>query len=237
MEKFLLDYLEKADAGLKTNIEGAGPVITISRECGCSANHIAKGLSRILTGYSSISARMKKMEWKWLNKEVIEEVANELQLTPDRVKKVFLKDASTNLYELQSAFSPERVYDSEDEQVIDTVRKVIGRLAIAGNCIIVGRGANIITSDMSERLSVKLYAPLEWRIKQIMNVSSMNYADSRDYVQRVDRQRNLFVSHMANREIMNIDYDIAYNYATLTPVQIINNIIDMLKAKKMIEFC
>ncbi|MCF8363646.1 MAG: cytidylate kinase-like family protein [Prolixibacteraceae bacterium] len=234
MENFLLDYLEKADAGLNTNIEGAGPVITISRECGCSANHIAKGLSKILTGYSSISAGRKKTEWKWMNKEVIEEVANELQLTPERVKSVFLKDASTNLNELQSAFSAERVYDSEDEYVIETVRKVIGRISIAGNCVIVGRGANIIAADIPERLSVKLYAPLEWRIKQIMNVSSMNYADSRDYVQRVDRQRDLFVSHMAGREIMNIDYDVAFNYATLQPVQIINNIISLLKSKEII---
>jgi cytidylate kinase len=235
MENFLLDYLEKADAGLKTNIKGAGPVVTISRECGCSANHIAKGLSKVLTGYSAMNAGNKKSEWKWMNKEVIEEVANELQLTPERVKSVFLKDASAHLYELQSAFSPERVYDSDDEEVIKTVRKVIGRMAIAGNCVIVGRGANIITSDMPARLAVKLYAPLEWRIKQIMNVSSMNYADSRDYVQRVDSQRNLFVRHLAGRELLNIDYDVAYNYATLSPVQIVNNILELLKGKNIIQ--
>ena len=70
MDNFLLNYLGKANLCNDPNI--AGPVITISRECGCSANRIAIKLSKILTGYSYQSENKKDVEWKWYNKEIIE---------------------------------------------------------------------------------------------------------------------------------------------------------------------
>ncbi|MDA3878958.1 MAG: cytidylate kinase-like family protein [Prolixibacteraceae bacterium] len=234
MENFLIDYLEKSQAGLQYDWKNAGPVITISRECGCSANRIARGLAKVLNGYVALSGKGKKREWKWLNKEVVEEAASQLEITPDKIKSVFLKEIDSSLYDVQSAFSAERVYDSEDEQVIHTMQNVIERLAVEGNSIIVGRGANIIASNIESRLSVKLYAPLEWRIKQIMEVSSMKYADSRDYVLTIDDQRDLFVQHLAGREVQNTDFDMTFNYATMSNSQIVDAIIVVMKGRRLI---
>jgi len=236
MEKILIDYLEQNQNGSTTDWKNAGPVITISRECGCSANRIARGLAKVLNGFSALSSLAKQSEWKWLNKEVVEQAANQLEITPDKIKSVFLKEIDAEWYDLQSAFSVDRVYDADDEKVIGTLKSVIEGLAERGNCIIIGRAANIITSGIAARLSVRLYAPLEWRIKQIMEVSSMNYTDSRDYVLGVDRQRDLFLRHLAGRDVLNTDFDMAFNLATMSSLQVVGAMVEVLKSKKLVAF-
>ena len=72
MENILKNYLSNLNPDNQHLDNDLGPVVTISRECGCSANRIAIKLSKILTGYSFLQAKKKDIEWRWLNKEVIE---------------------------------------------------------------------------------------------------------------------------------------------------------------------
>ena len=41
MEKLLIDYLEHTQSKIDALSDDAGPVITISRECGCFSHNIA----------------------------------------------------------------------------------------------------------------------------------------------------------------------------------------------------
>ena len=55
MEKYINNYLHNL---LHLNLETGdfpGPLVTISRQAGCSAQRIAIKLSKILTGYSYMS--------------------------------------------------------------------------------------------------------------------------------------------------------------------------------------
>ena len=136
MKNFLRNYLQyEANKPVKNNFPG--PVITISRECGCSAKRIATKLSKILTGYSFQSETKTDIEWKWISKEIIEAAAHELEIAPEKIRNVFQSEAKISLEDVSTAFSTDKVYDAEDQQVIDTMRKVILQLAEEGNCIIV----------------------------------------------------------------------------------------------------
>ena len=208
-----------------------GPVIMISRECGCSAKRIATKLSKILSGYSYLSETKTDVEWKWISKEVIEAAAVELEMNPEKIKHVFLSEAKISIHEVTTAFSTEKVYDADDQQIIDSIRKVIYRLAEEGNCIIVGRAAGIIAGDISKKLSIKLQAPLEWRINRIMQISNMSLSDAREYVIEIDRQRELFTEHIAGRKINNSDYDLIFNYSTLLDDHIVDAIVNIIKNK------
>lgn len=234
MEKFLIDYLEQPNKKSKGMSNDSGPVVTISRECGCSSNNIAIKLSKILSGYSFEPGGKNTDTWKWVNKEIIEKTAIELEMHPEKVKDVFLKEAKNSLHEVTTAFSTEKVYDADDQMVIDTVTDVITRLAEKGRCVIVGRAAFVITNKIPASLNVRLQAPLEWRIKRIMKVSNLNYSDARDYVMEVDRQRNLFVEHLSGRKMDYNDFDIVFNCATLSENQIVTAIINLLKSKNII---
>jgi cytidylate kinase len=211
-----------------------GPVIMISRECGCSAKRIAIKLSKILSGYSYLSETKTPVEWQWVSKEIIEEAARELEMEPGRVKNVFLSEVKTHLHEVSTAFSTEKVYDADDQQVIDTVREVILKIAEAGNFIIVGRAAGAIARDISQKLSIKLQAPLDWRINRIMQISNMTKDEAQHYVLEIDRQRDLFVEHVNGSKMNNNDFDLIFNYATMQDDFIVDAIINIMKNKRMI---
>ena len=101
-------------------------------------------------------------------------------------------------------------------------------------CIIVGRAAGVIAKDISRKLSIKLQAPLEWRINRIMQISNMSHADAQEYVLQIDRERDLFVEHMAGRKVNNNDYDIIFNYSTLQDDHIVDAIVNVIKNKRFL---
>ena len=135
---------------------------------------------------------------------------------------------------MTTAFSTEKVYDADDQQVIDTVRDVILRIAEVGNFIIVGRAAGSIARDISQKLSIKLQAPLDWRINRIMQISNLSKSEAQDYVLEIDRQRELFVEHVNGRKMNNNDYDLIFNYATIQDDYIVDAVINVMKNKRMI---
>lgn len=233
MKNFLSNFLLDSSAQ-EQKTKYPGPVILISRDCGCSAKRIAIKLSKILSGYSYQSETKTDVEWRWVSKEIIEEAAQELEMDPGRVRNVFLSEAKSSLHEVTTAFSTEKVYDADDQQVIDTVRDVILRIAEVGNFIIVGRAAGSIARDISQKLSIKLQAPLDWRINRIMQISNLSKSEAQDYVLEIDRQRELFVEHVNGRKMNNNDYDLIFNYATIQDDYIVDAVINVMKNKRMI---
>ncbi|MFA9388432.1 MAG: AAA family ATPase [Prolixibacteraceae bacterium] len=234
MEKFLIDFLEHPQNKTDVLSVDAGPVITISRECGCSSHNIAIKLAKILSGYSFHTDRKHNVEWIWVNKEVIEKAAVELNMSPEMIKGVFLKEARQSLHEVTTAFSMDKVYDAEDQQVIDTLSDVIRQLAIKGNCIIVGRGSNILANDIQSKLRIKLQAPFDWRVNRIREKSSMSISEAQDYVLEIDRQRDLMVEHIAGRKLDNNDFDLIFNCAGFNDAQVVETILHALKSKRLI---
>lgn len=234
MKEFLSHYLEQTGQKSTSKIHYPGPVVTISRECGCSAKRIATKLSKILTGYNYLSETKTDVEWKWVSKEIIEMAATELEMDPNKIRNVFLGEAKQSIHEVSTAFSVNKVYDADDQHVIDTVKSVIRSIAEEGHYIIVGRAASVIAQDIPKRLSIKLQAPLDWRINRIMQISNLSWADAQEYVLEIDRQRNLFVEHVAGRKLDNNDFDLIFNYSTMLDDHIVDVIVNVLKNKKVI---
>lgn len=234
MKDFLKNYVAQADNQEEYKVLHPGPVVTISRECGCSAKRIATKLSKILTGYNYLSETKTDVEWQWVSKEIIELAANELETNPEKIRNVFLGEAKQHIHEVSTAFSTSKIYDADDQQVIDTVKKVVRSIAEEGHYIIVGRAASVIAQDIPKRLSVKLQAPLDWRINRIMQISNLSYADARDYVLEIDRERDLFVEHVAGRKLDNNDFDLIFNYSTMLDDHIVDVMVNVLKNKRII---
>lgn len=234
MKNLLNNYLEQEG---KKNIgkpKHPGPVVTISRECGCSAKRIATKLSKILTGYNYLSETKTDVEWKWVSKEIIEMAAQELEMDSTKIRNVFLSEVKKSIHDVTAAFSTSKVYDADDQHVIDTVSAVVRSIAEEGHSIIVGRASNVIAQDIPKRLSIKLQAPLDWRINRIMQISNMSWAEAQAYVLEVDRQRDLFVEHVAGRKLDSTDFDLIFNYSTINDDYIVDVIINLLKNKKII---
>jgi len=234
MENPFRDYTDKKPSKHKEN-RMPGPVILISRECGCSAKRIATKLSKILTGYSYLSETKTEVEWKWVSKEIIEEAAQELELDPSKVRQMFMAEDRFDIHDAVSSFSTKKVYDFKDQHVVESVKKVIHWLAEQGNYIIVGGAARIIAGDIPRKLSIKLQAPLDWRISRIMQINNISHAEAHEYVTTVDRQRERFIEHVAGRKLDNYDFDLIFNYSTILDDHIVDAVMNVIRNKRLVE--
>lgn len=238
----LLDMEQIINSFMKTitcnNIETGdfpGPVVTISRQAGCSAQRIAIKLSKILTGYSYVSDTKTEAEWQWVDKDLFEEAVAEII---EEVKSGGYDDtqeAIAMLEQVALAFSNETIYDISDSRLIETFRGVICRIASRGRLIIVGRSAGVILENIPNILNIRLEAPMNWRINRLMQLMDFSQAEAVEYVKTMDSKRDAFIEKIIGRKANNEDFDVIFNYSTLRDDEIIDATMNILKNKKIIS--
>ena len=235
MEKFINNYLSNIRCFSLETGDFPGPVVTISRQAGCSAQRIAIKLSKILTGYSYMSETKTDAEWRWIDKKVFSKVVKEM------IKEISAgnfndeEDATKMLLEVSRAFSEETIYDISDDKLIKTLKGVICRLANQGRNIIVGRSAGVILKNIPNKLNIRLEAPAEWRINRIMQLKECSQAKAAAYINKMDKKRDSFIEKIIGRKAENNDFDVIFNYAMLEDDQIVDAVINILRGKKIIS--
>lgn len=235
MDKFIKSFMKEISCYNLETGDFPGPVITISRQSGCSAQRIAIKLSKILTGYSYMSETKTDADWRWVDKGIIEDVTNEII---EDVKAGNYNDknkAVEMLTQVANSFSNETIYDIADQKIIETFRAVVCRLACKGRVIIVGRSAGVLLSDIPNKLNIRLEAPIEWRINRIMQLKDFSQAEAIEYVKEMDTKRDNFIEKIIGRKANNDDFDVIFNYASMQDDEIIDAIVNILKNKKIIS--
>ncbi|MGM9662793.1 MAG: AAA family ATPase [Oscillospiraceae bacterium] len=76
-----------------------------------------------------------------------------------------------------------------DQKVYMATFDTINALADKGSCVIIGRCADYVLRDRENVLRVFLYAPLEKRIRTVMERDSLSEAEAKQKIQRMDRSR------------------------------------------------
>ncbi len=194
-----------------------GPVITISREYGCPGKRIGKYLSEILT--EKLRREEKNTEWRWLSKEIIEESAKELKLTPALIKDLS-EYKNRNFFENLAMFFSETYYPS-DAKINNTIANFIHTAASQGNVVIVGRAAEAITKNFKKSFHVKLMAPLEWRAEIISNMYGKTLSEAKRECQDMDRRRSMFRSYF-EKGVPDVEfYDACFNCKEMTDDEIV----------------
>ncbi len=198
-----------------------GPVITISRDYGCPGRRIARLLSETLTEKNARLGGNK--EWKWISKEIIEESARELKLSPTLIQD--LSDYRTRgFFENLALFFSDEFYPG-DVKIKNTIARFIYNAASEGNVVIVGRAGESITKNFEKSLHIKLQAPLNWRARQVANSYGMSIVDAKKEVLEMDKRRTQFRNYF-EKDLPDIEFfDVFFNVATMTDEEIIEMII------------
>jgi cytidylate kinase len=233
MKEFLNNYLKYVAASNLETGDFAGPVVTISRQTGCSARRIAIKLSKILTGYSYMSETKTDAEWQWADKDAFRQATKEVRQEME-VRKIDNPEMLEKLEMVSNAFSNEKFTGILDENAITILKDIIVKLAIQGRYIILGRGATTILADLPNKLSIRLEAPLEWRINRVAQMKNMSHDEAVKHVNEADERRRLFTETVIGRTYVNTDFDVIFNYASLSDDQIVDAIVNILKSKKII---
>ncbi|MGE5406282.1 MAG: AAA family ATPase [Methanosarcina sp.] len=198
MEKFF-DYFDGRyrESILKKPASEDGPVITISRLTGCDARQVATVL------VEAINRKFDTEKWRWVDKDIIYAIAKELNTGTERVENFYKGIELSNISEMIMAFSGNFVTDLRLKKAI---RDVVLAICKDGHVILVGRGGVSITNKIEDSLHIRLIAPFDWRVENIMKKKQLTIEKAEEYVVETDEKRHHLILSFLDKKPLNIDY-------------------------------
>ena len=173
-----------------------GPFITISRETGVPEALIYEKLLKYL------QKMFGEKNWRFFDKELIDKILNEHNL-PKYFKDILVEDK----YSAVQSFASQILGTGADIwSLFRKVRTTIMHLAEAGYVIIIGRGANIMTSKLKGGLHVRLIASPQNRINFISQCLNVDKNEALKYIKREDQRRKVFLQTYYNKDVEDAMY-------------------------------
>ena len=194
----------RQEAGQKS--DRRGPVIAISREPGCDGESIARMIAEALglTLYDGT---------------IIEQIAKDAHVSKQVVATLDEKVRS-ELEEWLVGLNGGAGFSTR--QYLHCLRSTLFTVAAHGSAVIVGRGANFVLPPERKTLGLCLVAPLETRIKNIMQERKLSPEDARKYIDRKEQERRMLVREMGDADIADAtNYHLVINTALVPPATIV----------------
>lgn len=226
LKKYLTEQYHKTISDSKK----PGPVITISRQYGCSAKEIAVRLSKKLNDIRS--EKDKIMKWTWINKEVFKGTAKALNLKESRVLHVF-EGEKKSIMESILLSSSERYY-ATDTKIKKKIIEIVRSFAEQGHVIIIGLGSVVINRDIERSLHIRLEAPFKWRVDKAAQKQMRSLEDMKHYTTKIDKQRDNLRNSFKIKENPDEMFDLRFNVMTLSEDEIVDTIVKIMKKRKLI---
>lgn len=180
------------------------PAVTISRQTGAGAAMVGEHLMAKMNQHSAGC----KCEWAYFDKNLIEKVLADYNL-PEMFAHQKFEDKYSNVETLIKDFF---WFNESNWSLVQKTSKTILKLAGIGNVIIVGRGANIVTSKMKNVFHVRLVAPLEARIKHVQEYFDLSVKQAEEYIKKEEQARKNYLKSYFYKEIDNpVHYHMTLN--------------------------
>jgi cytidylate kinase len=156
--------------------EARRPVVTVSRQHGAGGDEVARTLA-------------EELGLDVFDREIIHQIAESTHLS-ERVVSSLDDKAKEVLTDWLSAIAT-RSYLSPGEYRYHLTR-VVGAVAHHGGAVIVGRGAHLILGE-GEALRVLVVAPLEVRVRKVMESEGLPEREARQRIAVVEADRKAFL--------------------------------------------
>ena len=153
-------------------------VIVIGRQYGSGGHDIGKMLA-------------DKLGYEFYDQEIIKMIAGTTGMTSEFIQKKEETMTNSLLYDLVNQMY--QYGDEKDEAPKDKIfaaeSKVIMELADKRKCVIIGRCSDYLLRNDNRVLKVFFTAPIESRIKRVMERLGVDYGDAQRKIRKVDKQR------------------------------------------------
>ena len=215
MDNLLLKYMNERVRHATKKVVEPGPVITISRECGCSGRLLAEKLTERINEKIDTPAK----GWRWVSKEILNLASEELKIQPDQIREILKGDTKNFLDEIVFSFTDK--YYVNNAKIKKVIGEMIWCIAVCGKAVILGRGSEVVTNNIPRSLHIKLSAPLNWRIQVISERNNILPEEAKKIIIKVDNQRLKFRDAFLEKDQAPIAYDIEFNCAKFSQEEII----------------
>ncbi len=189
-------------------------VITISRELGSEGDKIADLLCDRLGACRVDKAMLMQIaQGAGVNTDAILAAERDLSRKP----RLFSTDL-TSLYKKDpSAFEKSSAMD--EKTYARVLREAMERFAAQGNALIIGRGGQLILRDWPGALHVHLYAPVETRVRRLMELLGLSEDAAKQRIDRADEEKRHYFRVMhdnANWKLLQY-YHLAIDTSRISP--------------------
>lgn len=231
MDNILFKYFENRykEATSRLDLPGKfGSVITLSRQSGCEAKVIAAQL------VNELNKNNDGVPWTWVDKEILEKSANELNLSKSKIEHFYEGHEKSNFIDMFISFSKSYV---NDLKIKNTIRDIILSICKQGNIILVGRAGAAILQDKTNVLNIRLTAPFFWRIDTIMKNKNTNIEEAEEWAIDTDEKRHKLFYTFLEKQPVNLDYlfDATINRKSFSIQESSRIILELARLKKIIE--
>jgi cytidylate kinase len=216
VENFIKDQIEKWGKKTHPNV----PVITISSQPGSGGRVIARGLA-------------KQLDVDLFDRDIVKEIAESAHISAAVIESME-KERLTGVQDFISSLVNDRylwpgVY-------LDHLMKVVAAIASHGNAVIVGRGANFLIPP-EDRLSVRVIAPMEARVKNVAKQYGVNREEAKRRVLNRENRRSAFIRQSFNARVGDPEnYDLIVNTEKLNIDAALGSVIGLVVGSKNIVY-
>ncbi len=197
------------------------PFVTISRQTGAYSFTIPLALCE----YLKKNDRRAQCPWTVFDKELIDKITQEHNL-PETVIPYL---SETTVSEIQDMIEEALGLHPSHNTLVSNTGKTILHLAQLGYCIIVGRGANILTAKWPGSVHIRLMSPLEKRIEHIQEYHQLTKKEAEVFILREDHNRANYVKKYFGKDINDpLLYDAVLNVDRLgfqKTIQVIGDLV------------
>ena len=204
-------------------------IITINRECGSGGGEIARLLGQ-------------KLGIKVYDRTILKSIAEQYNMTVESMDRGKAKnphwwDDICNFYQqfgsfqtgekLTSEVTPMALYSAEE--------RLLREVAEKESCIIIGRVGFHIFQENPNALNLLIIADRDARINRIATKQNLTPKEAAKVVDRIDKERNTFVKHVADVSRFDAhNYDCVLNVTGMTPEKVVSFLEDYIRLKKTV---
>ncbi len=202
------------------------PFVTVSRQFGSMALETCLRLEERLNQEFT-----PQPKWNVYDREIVQRISKDLHL--DRLNALLSEGAKTRISEYMNAhFFGQPSMD----QIFKASTRIVRSLCEKGHSIVIGRGGNLIASDLSMGLYVRIVAPFSWRVEQVASFYNLSFKEAEKRTLLIDSERAAFLKKYFSLDVFDSDlYDLILNQARLPMDVIVSLIIQTMRDKGLMS--
>lgn len=151
-------------------------IVTITRQFGSLGRPIAREMSELL-----------KIEY--YDRDIVEATSKKMNLPVSKISE-HEETYSTNLFSMLLPLGSDSI--AKQDEIYNVQKQVIREMAEKESCIIVGRCADYIFRDHRNVLNIYIYAPVDARYKNCVEVLKMKPEEATKMIYKVDKARTAY---------------------------------------------
>jgi cytidylate kinase len=189
-KSFIEHHFGKKDKD--TSLIPSKPAITISRQEGAGGLTVASNLANFLETHSA-----SHEVWTVFSQHLVAKVLEDHNYHTGIGD--FMKEGHKG--SLRDAFEEFLGLHPNTWTLVEQTNATILRLAQIGNVILVGRGANVVTSELENVFHVHLMGSLEKRIERAQKVFNLDQKEATKYIKQKDKSRRRYLKDNFDKDM------------------------------------